>query len=145
MRTPALLTTTSSRPKRWPTASMQAATSSRRVTSVGSTTTSRPACAATSSSSALRRAATATWAPPCAKASAVARPMPLDAPVTRTTESRNGSSQDTPTSSGCGIRGPAAATASLRTRPASTAATARGRVMTRRGRAQRLIFGPRLG
>src|SRR5262249_17342050 len=44
--------------------------------------------------------ATATRAPACAKASAVARPIPLDAPVTRTTESRNGSSQDTLTSSG---------------------------------------------
>ena len=86
--TPALLTTTSMRPKRAFASAKQARTSSRFVTSAGSTAVSPPASRATSSSAARRRATSATRAPAAAKASATARPMPLDAPVTSTVWSR---------------------------------------------------------
>ncbi len=93
---PALFTTTSTGPHALVAASKAAATWAGSVTSAGTATAWPPSAtirAAASSSSARRRATRATRAPAAPKATAVARPMPLDAPVTSTERSRKASRQ----------------------------------------------------
>src|SRR5262245_21127595 len=86
--TPALLTSVSSRPSSATVRSMVSAACCSPVTSASSTRAVPPSArmvAARESRRSLRRAATATAAPCPARASAVASPIPLDAPVTRAT------------------------------------------------------------
>ena len=93
---PALLTRTSSRPKRSNAASTSRMQSSSRVTSAMSGTmrrspNRRAASSATASISAPWRAAEMmTRAPASASASAIARPMPRPPPVTIATRERRG-------------------------------------------------------
>lgn len=84
MKTPALLTTMSSRPVSFSAAETSSATADRDVTSQGAAR-ARPPAAVTSdavsfSSVAVREART-TFAPARANVSATARPMPRPAPV----------------------------------------------------------------
>src|SRR3954470_4115898 len=86
--TPALLKAMSSRPNRSTTCATAASTCSGIETSHAITSTSPPACfraASVSLRATAVRSRMATRAPSAAKASAVARPMPLAAPVTRAT------------------------------------------------------------
>ena len=85
--TPALLTTMSIAPKRRAAFAKHAATAGPPVTSVGIAMALAPslrALVATSASALAPRATTITLQPAAANASAVSRPMPLDAPVTST-------------------------------------------------------------
>src|SRR5712692_6857483 len=82
---PALLTSTSRRPKVFCTLANNATISSSRVRSAGNASASPPFClmpAATSSSSAARRATSTVLAPSAANVSAIPRPIPWLAPVT---------------------------------------------------------------
>ena len=74
-------------PKRCTALRKHAATAVGLVTSVATESALAPAARAwlaTLASAAARRATSTTLAPAAAKASAVSRPMPLEAPVTRT-------------------------------------------------------------
>src|SRR5215217_1469779 len=87
--TAAQLTQTSIRPKRSTTLSATSRTAFSSVISAGTGKAVAPKpshSAATSCNAAGRRAVNATVAPPAANFSAVARPIPLDAPVMTTTE-----------------------------------------------------------
>src|SRR5262245_22930102 len=86
--TPALFRSTSRRPKARTAAVTRAAQSSGRARSTAFDVTSPPAArtsAAAFSSSGPRTSASATRAPAAAKSSALARPMPVAAPVIRAT------------------------------------------------------------
>lgn len=83
--TPALANTRSTRPSSAATRSAAAVTALRSVTSSGTASAVPPSAVMRSTSASrlsLRRAATATFAPSRANRSAVASPIPLDAPVT---------------------------------------------------------------
>jgi hypothetical protein len=83
--TPALFTHASTWPKRSRARRARSATAFSSTTSVGSAIALPPAAthsSATVSSASARRAATTTPQPDSAKRRAVARPIPLDAPVT---------------------------------------------------------------
>src|SRR5215217_7055222 len=87
--TAAQLTQTSIRPKRSATLSATSRTAFSSVISAGTGKAVAPEPShspATAFNAAGRRAVNATVAPPAANFSAVARPIPLDAPVTTTTE-----------------------------------------------------------
>src|SRR5271165_1890805 len=94
--TPALLTRMSIRPALERTSAITRGASAASVRSAGTTIGSGPAEAirvARSSRRSARRATIATVAPSAARASAVASPMPLDAPVTTATvDARRGDS-----------------------------------------------------
>ena len=84
----ALLTRTSSLPNLARTAAKAVFTCAASATSRGTASASPPAASISftrSSSLATWRAATATFAPDCANASAMARPIPCEAPVTSAT------------------------------------------------------------
>ena len=88
--TPALFTTMSIAPKRRAALSKHAATAGPLVTSVGIAMALAPSLrtlVATSASALAPRATRTTFAPAAANASAVSRPMPLEAPVTSTVRS----------------------------------------------------------
>ena len=119
MPRPALLTRTSSRPKRATATSTAAAQSSSRVTSARTgTIASSEASAATASTSARLRAEVAiTRAPAAAKPSAMARPRPRPAPVmmaTRPARACFGSLMDSTSPNALGPGGIAAAAFSAR-------------------------------
>ena len=78
---PALLTSTSSGPKRSSAASTKASKESRRVTSSANPAALGPISAAACSASSASRSPIATFMPSRAKACAVALPMPRAAPV----------------------------------------------------------------
>jgi hypothetical protein len=85
---PAFATSTSTRPHNSSTRSTAASTSAATRTSAGSVSArppSRSTSSATLTSSAARRASSATDAPRRPNSNANARPMPLDAPVIKTT------------------------------------------------------------
>src|SRR5262249_20904941 len=87
-KAPALLTRTSTRPKRFPTAAASAATAASSATSAGNTSATAGAqVRATARRFRSFRATRARRAPgtPRATARAIAAPMPCDAPVTITT------------------------------------------------------------
>jgi hypothetical protein len=83
MGIPALFTSTSSLPCRAIVPRTSASHDVRSATSV--TTASHFASAATAASKSARRAAATTTAPRAERSSAIARPIPLDAPVATTT------------------------------------------------------------
>ncbi len=96
---PALLTSTSTAPKRSSVASTKARTWSGSRTSQGNamhSAPSRSSCARTSASGSGRRPQIATLAPESAKATAVARPIPVPPPVIRATLPRFASGARTP-------------------------------------------------
>ena len=84
---PALLNSTSTRPKRASVAANSASTCAGCMTSVGTASSASPppACATTCSSASARRPASTTRQPARASASAQDLPMPLPAPVTTAT------------------------------------------------------------
>src|SRR5262249_15324437 len=86
---PALLTSTSRPPSALVTASMMRADAPGRDTSPGTARPRSPSSRATSSSRSARRPPTATLAPAAANARAIARPMPVPPPVTRTARPSN--------------------------------------------------------
>ncbi len=89
--TPALLTQASIRPHRSSAARATPSTCSLTVTSQGTTSASAPRSStsrAVASRSSTRRAASTRRAPLSASASAIAFPLPLEAPVTTTTRPR---------------------------------------------------------
>ena len=75
---PALLTSS----RQGPTAPQNASTDARSVTSRGKARASDPSCDASASRRSTRRAPMTTSNPAATSASAVAAPMPLEAPVT---------------------------------------------------------------
>src|SRR5262249_9492422 len=96
---PALLTTTSMRPKRSAARAAMLSTNVRSPTSPASASADPPRArhsSATWSSSARRRAEITTLAPRLARSRASCRPMPEEAPVTMATRPREAMSRDLP-------------------------------------------------
>src|SRR5262249_6823608 len=94
MSAPALLIQTSRRPRSRRAAAASSPSGAASVRSSGTTAVRRPsvrmACRTSSAPAALARYVSATAAPARANARAIARPMPLDPPVTRTARPTNG-------------------------------------------------------
>ena len=87
---PALLTSTSMRPKRSTTSATMASTAARSVTSAASPIESFPSAEAVSAAFCASRSATTTVAPSAARRFAMPLPIPEAAPVTMMTRSVSG-------------------------------------------------------